>query len=636
MNLSRMILFASAAYGFPAAAQVFDNTGNGMLNGKYYFREVFFTATNAVAVYGNITFTSGAYTVSGTQAINCGQSGCSGPSAYATTGTYTISASGYGYISNQLLGSPVYGSVGANGVFIGSATESSAVDTFIAAPVASQSLSTLQGSYTLDYIDPTGALTQVPFDAQLQMSPNGSGAIGNVSVSAYASTSTPLTQSIGGVKYIVSNNAFVVQFPSSSASTALIQGNEYLYSTPDGSFVFGGSPSNFDMIVGVRTGTAAPGLAGLYYQGGMDLDNSSGNFDAYYGTFNANASTGAIIGHERIQNGAVSDYTYYDAFKIGSSTYTYTDTSTSTQYIIGMGGVRIGLGIGPFLGVSVAVPSPSLSGSGVYLNPVGVVNSASSAPFTAGVSRGELITLTGTNLGPAPLQVASAIPFPTTLGSVQVLINNVPAPIYYVSATQISAIVPWETTASIAQIQVVNNGVPSNIVTEYVNAATPGVFTVPAGGIGYAAAQHADFSLVTTSKPAQPGETIAIYTTGLGDVVPVIADGAAGVLSNTGNTIAVDIGGIAAPITYSGLAPGLAGLYQVNIQIPSGLTAGDNYLNIGNKNGSSYSVEALIPIGSGGSASSAESADRPTVSRRPQNASGGSRSWWRLPPTVRR
>src|SRR5579884_2611633 len=154
------LILAATASAFTAFAQSFDNSGNGMLNGKYYFREVSFTATDAIAVYGNITFTSGTYTVTGTQALDCNQSGCSGPSNYSTSGTYSIAASGYGFISNQILNTAVYGSVGSNGVFVGSATENGINDIFIAAPVTNQSASTLQGSYTLNYIDVTGALSQ--------------------------------------------------------------------------------------------------------------------------------------------------------------------------------------------------------------------------------------------------------------------------------------------------------------------------------------------------------------------------------------------------------------------------------------------------------------------------------------------
>jgi len=144
------------------------------------------------------------------------------------------------------------------------------------------------------------------------------------------------------------------------------------------------------------------------------------------------------------------------------------------------------------------------------------------------------------------------------------------------------------------------------VVTEFVNATAPGVFTIPAGGIGYAAAQHADFSLVTPSHPAQAGETIAAFVTGLGDVFPSIVDGDAGVFGSTSNTITAFVSGTAATVAYAGLAPGLVGLYQLNVTIPSGLTAGDNYLDISGPD--SYASEALISIGSGSSTTPAQSA----------------------------
>jgi uncharacterized protein (TIGR03437 family) len=603
MTSSRLVVLCIAALSATASAQTFDNSGNSLLNGKYYFREVIYTSNDEAAVYGNITFSGGTYTISGAQILDYNQGGVSTYSP--PSGTYTISASGFGFISEQLLNDQIYGAVGANGVFVGSSTESGVYDLFIAAPVTSQSVSTLQGPYSLAYMDPNGTLTNgLAYDAALQMTSNGSGNIGTVNLSAYATSSTPTTQSLSGVKYIVSNNAFVMTFPSSSSSSALIQGQQYLYSTPDGSFVFGGSPVNFDMIVGVRTGTSGSGLVagGLYYQGGMDIDNSQANttgsvgFDTYYGSFfTANSNT--LLGHQRIQSGAGSaqGYTYADGYQSGS---TYTDTFFTAQETIGAGGVRIGLGIGPFPSLSVAVPAPALtSNSGVYLSPIGVVNAASSAPFTAGVSRGELITLYGANIGPSAIQFASTVPFPTTLGGVQVLINSRPAPIYYVSSGQVSAIVPYETTASVAQIQVINNQGSSNVVTELVNATTPGLFTIPAGGIGYAAAEHADGSLVSPSHPAQVGEAIAVFVTGLGDVLPSISDGAPGVSSATTNTITASVNNVTATVAYAGLAPTLVGLYQVNVQIPSGITAGDWYLDISGPD--SYTSEAIISVGSG-------------------------------------
>jgi uncharacterized protein (TIGR03437 family) len=278
------------------------------------------------------------------------------------------------------------------------------------------------------------------------------------------------------------------------------------------------------------------------------------------------------------------------------------------SYVVGQNGIRIGSGIGPYLGINVAIPAPNFSGSGVYLNPTGIVNAASYAPFTAGLAPGELITLYGTGLASSTV-VAPSIPFPTSLGNVQVSIGGVNAPIYYVSPTQISVIVPYEATSSIVQVQVTNNGAQSNVVTMYTNQTSAGVFSQTQNGIGDGAVLHQDgVTVVTPSSPAQPGETVSVYLTGLGAVNPSIQDGAAGPsspLSNTSNTITADISGVTATVTYAGLAPGFAGLYQVNLTIPTGLTAGENDLDISGPD--SYTSVATIAIG--GTAAAAADSD---------------------------
>jgi uncharacterized protein (TIGR03437 family) len=248
------------------------------------------------------------------------------------------------------------------------------------------------------------------------------------------------------------------------------------------------------------------------------------------------------------------------------------------------------------LGISVALQAPSFSGDGVFLNPVGVVNAASSSPFTSGIARGELITLYGTNLAP-DTAVAPDTPFPSILRGVQVMINNRPAPIYVVSPTQLSVLVPYATEQSIAQIQVINNGVSSNPVSVFVNLTAPGVYTSPAGGLGYAAALHSDFTLVTPSSPASVGEIVSVYVTGLGDVNPSVPDGTAGLsdpLSFTTSTFTAFVNGISAPVYFAGLAPQLTGIYQLNVQIPAGVTAGDVTLDISGPD--SYTSEALITV----------------------------------------
>ena len=65
----------------------------------------------------------------------------------------------------------------------------------------------------------------------------------------------------------------------------------------------------------------------------------------------------------------------------------YTDTAAARQYTISAeGSIRIGVGTGPYLGINVALQAPVLTGEGVFLNPAGVINSASFAPFTAEVA----------------------------------------------------------------------------------------------------------------------------------------------------------------------------------------------------------------------------------------------------------
>lgn len=513
------------------------------------------------------------------------------PQSAPLSGTYTISASGYGYLDNPVSsGDRVYGLV-SNGVFIGSSTENTNGfnDFFIAAPQPSSSVAStaFRGSYSIAYFVP-GSSPVNSADALFQLNPDGQGNLGTVNPTGYTGGGglSTVTQTSSNVRYAISNAAANIMFPNSSSAT-LISGNEYLYLTPDGNFVFGGSPTGFDIFIGVRQASSGkPNLKGLYYSGGIDQDdsqlaNGTGALDTYYGSFDANA--GVVVGHQRVLSAlssSVSDYTYNDGYSVNSDG-SYDDTATATHYVVGDGGaVRIGFGIGPFLGISIAVQAPRLSRSGVFLSPEGVVNAASSAPFTAGIAPGELITLYGTNLAPS-VEVASTVPFPTKLNGVQVPIDQIPAPIYVVSPGQISAIVPYSASFTVAEIQVINNGASSNVVTEFMNKTAPGVFTLPPGGLGDGAVLHSNYSVVTASRPAQVGETVSVYLTGLGAVFRPIQDGAAAPakpLSLASNTIAAYIGGLAATVTYGGLAPELAGLYQVNLQVPSGVSAGETGL----------------------------------------------------------
>jgi len=163
-------------------------------------------------------------------------------------------------------------------------------------------------------------------------------------------------------------------------------------------------------------------------------------------------------------------------------------------------------------------------------------------------------------------------------------------------------VVPYLTTQAIAQIRVVNNAKDSNIVTQFVGQTSAGVFTNPVGGIGYAAALHPDYSVVSPDSPAQIGETVAVYLAGMGAVSPTVADGSAAPSSSLAYTTATPTvnlydqsgNGETATVSYSGLAPGFAGLYQINFVVPSGLVSSPATLEIVGPD--SDSVEALLPF----------------------------------------
>jgi uncharacterized protein (TIGR03437 family) len=591
-----------------------------MLNGSYYFRQVVYilngntgNLTDAGCFYGTVTFNgSGTYTMSNTQLVDLGAQSVSAPNP---SGTYSVAASGQTVMTNPLFPKDnIIGLVNQQGIFVGAATENTGLynDLFIAAPLVPPlpTASTFRGSYSMAYLDLSQGL-----GALATMNPDGSGKMGTVSVGGYVEGqgSTKISQTLTGATYIVTNGAAVVTFPTNNNAFFSGPTPYYLYFSPDGNFVFGGGRYSADMFVGVRTGTSTPNLGGLFYEAGLDDVP-----DSFYGSFSAN--NGVIVGHQRVLdffNSTPSySFTYSDSYNLGS---TGAYSNGFANYVVGANNIRIASGIGPNLSLAVALPAPTLtpgtiSPSGVYLNPTGVVNAGSSAPFTAAISPGELLTLYGSNLA-GGTQVASSIPFPTTLNNVQVKINGIAAPLYYVTPTQLSAIVPYSVTSGIAQIQVVNNNTASNIVTMMVSATAPGVLTQSQNGLGYGDAVHADGTLVNAQNPAKQGETVSVFLTGLGSVNPAIPDGAAGPTSPyslTTNTITAYVGGTAAPVGYSGLAPTLAGLYQLNITIPSGLTAGDNNLDISAPD--AYTTECLISV-SGSSTAAPMSKASPALSK---------------------
>src|SRR5205823_6032192 len=132
---------------------------------------------------------------------------------------------------------------------------------------------------------------------------------------------------------------------------------------------------------------------------------------------------------------------------------------------------------------------------------------------------------------------------------------------------QINAVIPLGITSLTATIQVINGMGSSNTVTNYIGQTAPGVFN----SITLPAIQHSDYTMVTPTSPAKIGETLLVYLTGLGEV------GASG---NSTATFTASIGGQAATVVFAGTQSTVGGGYQMNVTVPSGVAAGNVYLDI--------------------------------------------------------
>ncbi len=159
------------------------------------------------------------------------------------------------------------------------------------------------------------------------------------------------------------------------------------------------------------------------------------------------------------------------------------------------------------------------------------------------------------------------------MNGVQVLVDSVPAYLFYVSETQINFIVPANELidGSPIPVKVVRQSVEGPVINITLVDSAPALFKTDAG---YAIAQHADFSQVTTDAPAHPGEGIAIYATGLGKTDPNPKPGEVptiGLILEWKDRTKVYLNGAlldSRGIIYAGTTPGWPGLYQINLWLP--------------------------------------------------------------------
>jgi uncharacterized protein (TIGR03437 family) len=212
----------------------------------------------------------------------------------------------------------------------------------------------------------------------------------------------------------------------------------------------------------------------------------------------------------------------------------------------------------------VDVPVMFVLGAGTSApNILAVVNAATSQP---GSSPGALVSVYGTNLAGA---VAGAVgnPLPYTLGGVTVTIDDLPAPLLYVSPNQINLQIPYAAGAGPAVIGVTSNGLAGGQQVQLVTAS-PGIFLESSGNLA--------------GNPAlKPGDSFALYATGVGEVSPQLRSAwspSAGTqlsaLPKPLLPVSVTVGGVPAFVPFVGITPGLVGTAQVNFTVPLSVPAG--------------------------------------------------------------
>lgn len=263
------------------------------------------------------------------------------------------------------------------------------------------------------------------------------------------------------------------------------------------------------------------------------------------------------------------------------------------------------------------------SGTNVYTANITLVP-ASSGPLITGVNdaesarasitSGQWVAIYGTSLSATSRTwtgadftggTALGAPLPTKLDGVSVTIGGQPAPVYYVSPTQLDVQAPSGLTQGANPVVVTNNGSVTAAFNVNVVQSSPSFFYYSIGPNLYPLAVHlndgkivGDPVLDNTKERAHPGEILELYVNGLG---PSQGGSIVGYSAFTGN-VSVTASGSGVTTTLPVVNAGLAGAgeFLVNVIVPSTLTSGTYTLNISAPGGSTADsgVTIQLPVGS--------------------------------------
>ena len=590
-----------------ASAQGFDNSS---LTGRYHFVHLLASvgadgrATDARNLGGSITFDGdGGYTFQGRLGQRNGL-----PEGSEGAGTYSVQTNAFLTMTNPIeTGLRINGRIGAGSeAVLGASTEATdgSYDIFVAvkAPDGGISNGTLNGAYSAaTMVLPDGNDSSLT-TAFLRLTADGGGSFTQATAIGHGANAQEVN-----VEQVISNATYLLNGDGTGTASfgtgaSLVTGERDIFVSSGGNYLIGFSTGaggreillavkNFSASATNATWNGSYWIAEILVEVGINAEGLVNSYTSATGALRANGDGAAPVSQRQKFDGLPLDFGAIQFYRMDS------DSSGNLAAFLDplISNVAIGAPAegqpGGFVGAQVlaendisrqhgvffGIRMPDISGDGVFLSPLGVVNAASFAPPTYPVSGGTLISLFGSGLAPS-VEQAQAIPLPTILGGVSVTINGVAAPLLFVSGGQINLQVPFATSGTSATITLNNNGTTSNEVIVPVAQTSPGIFSVDGTGFGPGTVVHSDFSLVSEALPAAPNETVVIFLTGLGPLDPSIADGAPGPeaepFSRTTENIQVLFGGEAGTVLFSGAAPGFVGLYQMNVTIPNPVVVG--------------------------------------------------------------
>ncbi|MEO7142275.1 MAG: hypothetical protein ABI165_02105 [Bryobacteraceae bacterium] len=466
----------------------------------------------------------------------------------------------------------------------------------------------------------------VPVVIALQTSPLAQGTYtGFITVSAPGALDAPqtisVTVAVGGA---IPSSVQLYVPPGGSGSFNFTTGNRLgtAVSNPSGvSLTLGlsGNGSYQFSYPYVLTATAAPGTPAGAYKGSFTVSGSSFAPDNKTVPVTVNVTSQPIATPSaasvlfRLAQGVAKQSTAVVLTNSGAGTLTVSAASATTasggsswlsaqvnSNIVTVTADPTGLANGAYQGqvsvtgnaanpVSVPVELDVIPAAPAFTYFNGVVDNIT---FRGGqnLAAGDIVALFGEQLTTGPIQGASILPLGTQMGGAAVLVNNVPAPIYYVSYNQIDFQIPVDAAIGAGTVQVTRDGQPGNLISIGIAPSAPRLFRLNIGDYGLIVNQDGSFPI--PAKPglnahaAKTGDVLTVYALGLGATNPPVMSGAgapatepfARLASVPSVNFAPNLfdGGIVATPQFAGLTPNFVGLYQINVVIPDGTPSGAN------------------------------------------------------------